>query len=154
VPTNPTEQVPERTADPYSAQQIIVQMMAPNVDTEHSQTQDSTVQYVLKASAAADETSVLATNVETASTVNNTARVDMLTTAGNGALQNISAPQTSNMEGRDQKLHGGWGGIQQPRSAFRPVAQAILPHEMPILVGGQLLNTKGRIHKWLQGQRG
>jgi hypothetical protein len=62
---------------------------------------------------AVNKTSVLATNIERASTENSTARVDMLTPSGNGALQYIL-----------------WGGIQQPTSVFRPAVRAILPHEI------------------------
>jgi hypothetical protein len=61
-------------------------MVATHVETEHNQTPDPPLHYVLEASAAADETSLLATKIETASTENNTAHVDMLTTAGNGDL--------------------------------------------------------------------
>jgi hypothetical protein len=60
-----------------------------------------------------NKTSVLATNIETASTENSTARVDMLTPSGNGAFQYIL-----------------WGGNQQPSSAFRREVKAILPHEI------------------------
>jgi hypothetical protein len=81
--------------------------MAPNVGTEHSQTQESLVQYALEASAAVDETSVLATNIETASTENSTTHADMLTTAGSGALQDIYSQQTSNMKRHDQNYMGG-----------------------------------------------
>jgi hypothetical protein len=117
VSTNPTEQVHVHTADPYSTQQIVAQAMAPNGGTEHSQTQESAVRYVLEASAAVDETLVLATDIETASTENSTAHVDMLTPYGNDVLQDIS-----------------WGGIQRPRSAFRPEVQAVLPHEIQWVV--------------------
>jgi hypothetical protein len=130
VSTNRTEQVHVRTADPYSAQQIVAQAMTPNIGTEHSQNQESPVQYVLEASAAVDETSVIATNIETASTENSMTRADMLTIAGNGALQDISSPQTFNMKRHDQELYGGWCCIQRPRSAFRPEMQCILTHKI------------------------
>jgi hypothetical protein len=98
VSTSPTEQVRLRTADPYSAQKNVAQAMAPNMCAEHSQTQESSVQYVVEASAAVDEISVLAANIETASTENSMIHADMLTTADNGALQDISSPQTFNIE--------------------------------------------------------
>jgi hypothetical protein len=77
VSTNPTEQVHVRSADPYSVQKIVAQAMAPNDGTEHSQTRESPVQYVLEVSSVVDETSVIATNIETVSTGNITAHVDM-----------------------------------------------------------------------------